>query len=318
MVEYDMNEKITAILEETGKVIKGKEETLEKILMAVLAEGNVLLEDVPGVGKTTLALAFSKSLGLSYRRIQFTPDIMPSDITGFTMYDRRSGAFRFQEGPVLQCSLLLADEINRTASKTQAALLEVMEEKQVTVDGESHSVQRPFFVIATQNPAGTAGTQMLPQAQLDRFLVRLSIGYPSLDMLVEILKDRQFENPLAHIKQITSREEVQELQQKVRAVYTDEAILRYMGRLAEAVGAHEMISLGLSPRGVIALHHTAKACAFVRGRDYVIPQDIRDVFTDVCAHRVIVSAKGRIAEKTDKEILLDILERVPEEETARR
>lgn len=313
-----MNEKITAILEETGKVIKGKEETLEKILMAVLAEGNVLLEDVPGVGKTTLALAFSKSLGLSYRRIQFTPDIMPSDITGFTMYDRRSGAFRFQEGPVLQCSLLLADEINRTASKTQAALLEVMEEKQVTVDGESHSVQRPFFVIATQNPAGTAGTQMLPQAQLDRFLVRLSIGYPSLDMLVEILKDRQFENPLAHIKQITSREEVQELQQKVRAVYTDEAILRYMGRLAEAVGAHEMISLGLSPRGVIALHHMAKACAFVRGRDYVIPQDIRDVFTDVCAHRVIVSAKGRIAEKTDKEILLDILERVPEEETARR
>lgn len=318
MVECDMNEKITAILEETGKVIKGKEETLEKILMAVLAEGNVLLEDVPGVGKTTLALAFSKSLGLSYRRIQFTPDIMPSDITGFTMYDRRSGAFRFQEGPVLQCSLLLADEINRTASKTQAALLEVMEEKQVTVDGESHSVQRPFFVIATQNPAGTAGTQMLPQAQLDRFLVRLSIGYPSLDMLVEILKDRQFENPLAHIKQITSREEVQELQQKVRAVYTDEAILRYMGRLAEAVGAHEMISLGLSPRGVIALHHMAKACAFVRGRDYVIPQDIRDVFTDVCAHRVIVSAKGRIAEKTDKEILLDILERVPEEETARR
>lgn len=157
MVECDMNEKITAILEETGKVIKGKEETLEKILMAVLAEGNVLLEDVPGVGKTTLALAFSKSLGLSYRRIQFTPDIMPSDITGFTMYDRRSGAFRFQEGPVLQCSLLLADEINRTASKTQAALLEVMEEKQVTVDGESHSVQRPFFVIATQNPAGTAG-----------------------------------------------------------------------------------------------------------------------------------------------------------------
>ena len=313
-----MNEKISAILEETGKVIRGKDDVLEKILMAILAEGNILLEDVPGVGKTTLALTFSKALGLTYKRIQFTPDIMPSDITGFIMYDRESGKFRFQEGPVLQCSLLLADEINRTASKTQAALLEVMEEKQVTVDGKSHSVQKPFFVIATQNPAGTAGTQLLPQAQLDRFLVRLSIGYPSLDMLVEILKDRQLENPLANVKQIVSREEVEKLQQEARAVYTSDEILRYMGRLAEAAGDHEMLSLGLSPRGVIALHHMAKACAFVRGRDYVIPQDVRDVFADVCAHRVIVSAKGKIAEKTDKEILTDILERVSEEEISKR
>ena len=318
MVEDDMNEKISAILEETGKVIRGKDDVLEKILMAILAEGNILLEDVPGVGKTTLALTFSKALGLTYKRIQFTPDIMPSDITGFIMYDRESGKFRFQEGPVLQCSLLLADEINRTASKTQAALLEVMEEKQVTVDGKSHSVQKPFFVIATQNPAGTAGTQLLPQAQLDRFLVRLSIGYPSLDMLVEILKDRQLENPLANVKQIVSREEVEKLQQEARAVYTSDEILRYMGRLAEAAGDHEMLSLGLSPRGVIALHHMAKACAFVRGRDYVIPQDVRDVFADVCAHRVIVSAKGKIAEKTDKEILTDILERVSEEEISKR
>lgn len=313
-----MNEKISAILEETGKVIRGKDDVLEKILMAILAEGNILLEDVPGVGKTTLALTFSKALGLTYKRIQFTPDIMPSDITGFIMYDRESGKFRFQEGPVLQCSLLLADEINRTASKTQAALLEVMEEKQVTVDGKSHSVQKPFFVIATQNPAGTAGTQLLPQAQLDRFLVRLSIGYPSLDMLVEILKDRQLENPLENVKQIVSREEVEKLQQEARAVYTSDEILRYMGRLAEAAGDHEMLSLGLSPRGVIALHHMAKACAFVRGRDYVIPQDVRDVFADVCAHRVIVSAKGKIAEKTDKEILADILERVSEEEISKR
>lgn len=318
MVEDDMNEKISAILEEIGKVIRGKDDVLEKVLMAILAEGNILLEDVPGVGKTTLALTFSKALGLTYKRIQFTPDIMPSDITGFTMYDRESGKFRFQEGPVLQCSLLLADEINRTASKTQAALLEVMEEKQVTVDGKSHSVPKPFFVIATQNPAGTAGTQLLPQAQLDRFLVRLSIGYPSLDMLVEILKDRQLENPLANVKQVVSREEVEKLQQEARGVYTSEEILRYLGRLAEAAGDHEMLSLGLSPRGVIALHHMAKACAVVRGRDYVIPQDVRDVFADVCAHRVIVSAKGKIAEKTDKEILADILERVSEEEISKR
>ena len=308
MVTKAMNEKITEILTETGKVIRGKEAVIERILMAILAEGNILLEDVPGVGKTTLA----------YRRIQFTPDIMPSDITGFTMYDRGSGKFRYQEGPVLQCSLLLADEINRTASKTQAALLEVMEEKQVTVDGKSHSVQKPFLVIATQNPAGTAGTQLLPQAQLDRFLVRLSIGHPSLNMLVEILRDRQTENPLDTMRQILDREEVLAMQQAVRAVYTSDEILRYLGCLAEAADAHEMLSLGLSPRGVIALHHMAKACAFVRGRDYVIPADVREVFADVCAHRVIVSAKGKIAEKSDRQILLEILECVPAEETPMR
>lgn len=313
-----MNETIKAILDETGKVIRGKDEILEKILMAILAEGNILLEDVPGVGKTTLALSFSKVLGLTYKRIQFTPDIMPSDITGFTMYERESGEFRFREGPVLQCSLLLADEINRTASKTQAALLEVMEEKQVTVDGKTYAVQKPFLVIATQNPAGTAGTQLLPQAQLDRFLVRLSVGYPSTDMLIEILKDRQEENPMTHIEQILTGEELIELQQAVRSVYTDDGILRYMGRLSEAAGEHEMLSLGLSPRGVIALHHMSKACAFVRGRDYVIPQDVQEVFADVCAHRVIVSAKGKIAEKTDRQILQEILAKVPAEEMPTR
>lgn len=318
MVKGKMNEKVKEILEEINKVIRGKDAVIERILMAILAEGNILLEDVPGVGKTTMALAFSRAMGLPYQRIQFTPDIMSSDITGFTMYDRQSGTFRFQEGPVLQCSLLLADEINRTASRTQAALLEVMEEKQVTVDGTSYEVQKPFLVIATQNPAGSAGTQLLPQAQMDRFLVRLSIGQPSLDMLVEILRDRQSENPLERMKQVLTREEVLDMQKAVRSVYTSEEILRYLGRLTEASGRHEMLSLGISPRGVIALHHMAKACAFVRERDYVIPEDVREVFADVCAHRVLVSAKGKIAEKSDRQILQEILESVQAEETSAR
>ncbi len=305
-----MNEKISEILIEIGKVIRGKDAVIERILMAILAEGNILLEDVPGVGKTSLALAFGTTLGLPYKRIQFTPDIMPSDITGFTMYERESGKFCFQEGPVLQCNLLIADEINRTASKTQSALLEVMEEKQVTVDGEAHEVRKPFVVIATQNPSGTAGTQLLPQAQLDRFLVRLCIGHPSNEMLVEILRDRQTKNPLDNVRQIVNCEEVLDMQEAVRNIYTSDEILQYMVRLSETVNSHEMLALGLSPRGVIALHHMAKACAFVRGRDYVIPEDVREVFTDVCAHRVIVNAKGKIAEKSDRQILMEVLENV--------
>lgn len=311
MIQTD--NRISIMLEEAEKVIKGKRGVLEKVLMCILAEGNILLEDVPGVGKTTLALTFSKILGLDYRRIQFTPDVMPSDVTGFTMYDKESGQFKYREGAVTQCNLLLADEINRTASKTQSALLEVMEEKQVTVDGQTYALQNPFIVLATQNPAGSAGTQMLPQAQLDRFLVRLSMGYPDVAMQVEILKDRQKENPIDHIKNVVSKEDIIRLQEQVTDVYTSDEVLHYMSRLAEATRTNTMISLGISPRGVLALNRMAKANAFVKGRDYVVPSDIRDVFVDVCAHRITVSAKGRIAEKSAEEILTDIMEVVPEE-----
>ena len=211
MVTKAMNEKITEILTETGKVIRGKEAVIERILMAILSEGNILLEDVPGVGKTTLALAFSKALGLPYRRIQFTPDIMPSDITGFTMYDRGSGKFRYQEGPVLQCSLLLADEINRTSTKTQSALLEVMEEGQVTVDGVTRQLPNPFVVVATQNPVGSAGTQMLPESQLDRFMIRISMGYPSMEEEMRLIKERQEANPIDYVQEIVTKQEVLEM-----------------------------------------------------------------------------------------------------------
>lgn len=309
--EYD---DIRKILGEAEKVIKGKRRILEKVLMAILAQGNILLEDVPGVGKTTLALTFSKVLGLDYKRIQFTPDVMPSDITGFTMFDKASGTFKYKEGVATQCNLLLADEINRTASKTQSALLEVMEEKQVTVDGKTYQLKTPFTVIATQNPSGTAGTQILPQAQLDRFMVRLSMGYPDVNMQVEILKDRQKENPIEQIRTIVSQKEVLVMQEKTAEVFTSDEILLYMSRLAEASRNEPLLSMGISPRGVLALLRMAKASAFVNGRDYVVPSDVKDVFIDICAHRVVVSAKGQIREKTADEILAELLLRVAPEQ----
>lgn len=309
---------IERIIQETEKVIKGKRKILEMVLMAILADGNILIEDVPGVGKTTLALTFSKVLGLSYKRVQFTPDVMPSDITGFTMYDKQSGKFTYREGVATQCSLLLADEINRTASKTQSALLEAMEEKQVTVDGQSYPLREPFIVIATQNPAGTVGTQMLPQAQLDRFMIRLSMGYPDVNMQVKILQDRQVVNPLDSIVEIVSAEEIISLQKSASEVFASDEILNYMSRLAEATRNHPLISLGVSPRGVLSLCRMVKAAALVRGRDYVVPSDVRDVFSQVCAHRIIVSTKGRIEEKSAEEVLSEILKEVPEEENYER
>ena len=306
-----MPEKITQLQKELETIIKGKKAVTDKIIMAVLARGHILLEDVPGVGKTTTALALSRLMGMEFNRIQFTPDVVPSDVTGFTMYEKQAGQFMYRPGAVM-CNLLLADEINRTSSKTQAALLEVMEEGRVTVDGETHEVPQPFVVLATENPVGSSGTQMLPESQLDRFMVSLSMGYPDHQSLVELLRDRQKVNPLELARTVITREEVLKLQSEVQDVYVADEVLDYIAKLAEATREHEMIVLGLSPRGTLALCRMAKAAAYMSARDYVIPKDVQTVFKDVAAHRMVLDSRARYQEKSAREILDEILAEVPQ------
>ena len=306
-----MPEKITQLQKELETIIKGKKAVTDKIIMAVLARGHILLEDVPGVGKTTTALALSRLMGMEFNRIQFTPDVVPSDVTGFTMYEKQTGQFMYRPGAVM-CNLLLADEINRTSSKTQAALLEVMEEGRVTVDGETHEVPQPFVVLATENPVGSSGTQMLPESQLDRFMVSLSMGYPDHQSLVELLRDRQKVNPLELARTVITREEVLKLQSEVQDVYVADEVLDYIAKLAEATREHEMIVLGLSPRGTLALCRMAKAAAYMSARAYVIPKDVQTVFKDVAAHRMVLDSRARYQEKSAREILDEILAEVPQ------
>lgn len=306
-----MPEKITQLQKELETIIKGKKAVTDKIIMAVLARGHILLEDVPGVGKTTTALALSRLMGMEFNRIQFTPDVVPSDVTGFTMYEKQTGQFMYRPGAVM-CNILLADEINRTSSKTQAALLEVMEEGRVTVDGETHEVPQPFVVLATENPVGSSGTQMLPESQFDRFMVSLSMGYPDHQSLVELLRDRQKVNPLELARTVITREEVLKLQSEVQDVYVADEVLDYIAKLAEATREHEMIVLGLSPRGTLALCRMAKAAAYMSARDYVIPKDVQTVFKDVAAHRMVLDSRARYQEKSAREILDEILAEVPQ------
>ena len=296
-----MPQKIKELQDQLERIIKGKKDITDKILMAVLAKGHVLLEDVPGVGKTTTALALSRLMGMEFNRIQFTPDVVPSDVTGFTMYDKQSGQFSYRAGAVM-CNLLLADEINRTSSKTQSALLE----------GVTRNVPDPFIVIATENPVGSSGTQLLPESQLDRFMISVSMGYPDHQSLVELLRDRQRENPLENAETVVTREEVLELQKEVQEIYVADQVLDYVADLAEATRKHVLITLGLSPRGTLALVRMAKAAAYMKERDYVIPKDVREVFKDVAAHRMILDSKARYQEKTAREILSEILSEVPE------
>lgn len=272
------------IIREVSKAFIGKDDIIRRVLMTVYAGGHILLEDSPGVGKTTLALAFSRAMGLDFKRIQFTPDTLPADITGFSMFNRQINQFEYREGAAV-CNLLLADEINCTSPKTQAALLEVMEEHHVTVDGITHPLPDPFICIATQNPLGTAGTQILPESQLDRFMVRLSIGYPTMEDQIRILKSRRFTNPL-------------------------DEILQYIIRLCEETRKLPLVELGISPRGVYALTQMVKAHAVLESRSYVIPEDVQDIFIDMCAHRLVLRPQARVEGVTEQELLRRILVKI--------
>lgn len=279
------------VLSEVAKVIKGKNDIIEKIFATILAGGHILLEDIPGVGKTTAAMVFAKTLSMEYNRVQFTPDVLPGDIVGFSMYNAKTGDFEYRRGAAF-CNLFLADEINRTSPKTQSALLEVMEEKHVTVDSVTRELPVPFTVIATQNPIGSSGTQMLPESQLDRFMVRLSMGYPSHEAAVEILKGQEFV-PLNSVRQVMTREELVAMQNRANSLPVHDSIFDYIVSLVEATRTSEYFSLGASPRGANALLRMARASAVLKGADYVVPEDVTHVFYDVLGHRVKLSTKAR-------------------------
>lgn len=286
-----MQEKLNAIQQEVNKVIKGKANVVQKVLAAMIAGGHILMEDIPGVGKTTLATTFAKSMSLDYKRVQFTPDVLPSDILGFSMYNASTKEFEYKAGAVF-CNLFLADEINRTSPKTQSALLEVMEEGTATVDGVTRKLPEPFIVIATENPYGSSGTQMLPESQLDRFMVCLSMGYPSHEDAVEILKGNAAK-PLEHVQGIMAVEELAALRNMVNDMYVRDEIYEYIVSIVEATRTLDIFSMGASPRGTIALLRMAKAVAVIAGRDYVTAEDVQSVTIDTLGHRVKLSARAR-------------------------
>ena len=302
-------EQSKAILAEVSKAFIGKNEIVKKVLMTIYAGVHILLEDCPGVGKTTLAVAFSKTLGLSSKRIQFTPDTLPSDITGFTVFNRETNHFEYRDGAA-NCQLLLADEINRTSPKTQSALLEVMEEHTVTVDGETHVLPSPFICIATQNPVGSAGTQSLPESQLDRFMICLSIGYPSLENQMRIINAQRYSNPLSDVRPVTNAQNLLEVQNYLTSVRVADSVLSYTIRLCEATRVHPLVELGISPRGVSALVKMARAGAVLRERNYVVPEDVQSVFFDVCAHRLILRPQAQVDGITVRDILAEILQQI--------
>ena len=302
---------IQRIINELRKAVQGKDQVLIWILMTILADGNVLLEDIPGVGKTTIALAFSRALGLDYGRVQFNPDVLPSDITGYSVYQKETGRMVYQKGAIL-CNLFLADELNRATSRTQAALLEAMEEGQVTVDGVTHPLPRPFTLIATQNPTGAAGTQLLPDSQMDRFMVRLSVGYPKARDERDMVVARQGgENPLKSVQQVMTREELAAMQQAVSRVYVKENVIDYVVSLISQTRQHPQILRGASPRATLAVVSMARASAFMNGRDYVLPSDVQTVFTGTVAHRLLLSPEAAGLGLSETKLLADLLARTP-------
>lgn len=303
-----MEQQIEKVRGEIKKAVKGKEEVITKVLAAILAGGHIMLEDIPGVGKTTLAMSIAKTLELSYKRVQFTPDVLPSDILGFSMYNKATGEFEYREGAAM-CNLFLADEINRTSPKTQSALLEVMEEGNVTVDGVTRKLPEPFVVIATENPVGSSGTQLLPESQLDRFMICLTMGYPSHEAAIDILKENAA-NPLETLEKIMTKEELLAARKQVEEIFVHDAIYDYIVTIVEATREHEYFYAGVSPRGSIALLRMAKAMAYMKGKSFVSPEEIKDVIAEVFGHRVILSSKARTSGVTTKEALFEILSEI--------
>ncbi len=299
-----MGNQMDDVKKEIKRAIKGKDMVIDKVLAAMLAGGHILLEDIPGVGKTTLAMSIAKTMSLSYKRVQFTPDVLPSDIVGFSMYNQDTKQFEYQAGAVC-CNLFLADEINRTSPKTQSALLEVMEEGNVTVDGVTRPLPSPFTVIATENPLGSSGTQMLPESQLDRFMICISMGYPSHDAAVDILKENA-SKPVASLQEKISQEEFEQLRKQTNDMFVHDSIYEYIVTLTEETRINPLFSMGASPRGSIALLRMAKAMAVLDNRDYVTPEDILAVLFDVLGHRVKLSTKARAEGKTVKDALTQL------------
>lgn len=301
---------ISQILGEVKKAVVGKDRVLVWVMTVILARGHILLEDIPGVGKTTMALAFSKALGLEYGRVQFTPDVLPSDITGYSIYNKETGAMRYQPGAIV-CNLFLADELNRATSRTQSALLEAMEEGQVTVDGVSHRIPQPFIVFATQNPTGASGTQLLPDSQMDRFTVRMSIGYPAPEDERNMVLRRQGGNPLTQIHPVVTREHLIAMQDEAAAVYMKDELVDYAVSLIGATRTHPLILRGASPRATLSVTAMAKAVAYVQGRDYVVPKDLQTVFVSTVAHRLLMSPEAEAKAVTPEDVLEEILKRTP-------
>jgi len=305
----EMKHKLDLVQQEVNKVIKGKNKVVEKVLAAIIAGGHILMEDIPGVGKTTLATTFARTMSMGYKRVQFTPDVLPSDILGFSMYNSATKDFEYREGAVF-CNLFLADEINRTSPKTQSALLEVMEEGNATVDGVTRPLPDPFVVIATENPYGSSGTQMLPESQLDRFMVCLSMGYPSHEDAVQILKGNA-SKPVTSVSEIVSVEELIALRKNTNDMFVKDEIYDYIVSIVEATRTMDIFAMGASPRGTIAMLRMAKAMAVIDGRDFVTAEDVQNIAKDTLGHRVKLSARGKAQGINVDQAIRIVLSNVP-------
>lgn len=312
-----MREKLLEVIKEVNSAILGKEREVKEIAAAIIAGGNVLLEDIPGVGKTTMALAFAKSMGVSFKRVQFTPDVMPSDITGFSVYNREKGAFEYREGAVF-CNIFLADELNRTSPKTQSALLEAMEEKSVTVDGQTRKLPLPFSVIATINPLGSVGTQKLPESQTDRFTISLSLGYPDYESELKVAMETAEGARSSNVKAVTDIPQLLKIREEVEKVYIKENVYRYILDIVTATRKHAYVDTGASPRATVDMVKMSKAAAYIDGRDFVTPEDVRQQVPYVLKHRLYTNASAKIEDKTGDDILKEIVEGIKVAEDSKK